>query len=143
VSAQADDGFPPGTETILVVEDEEILRELAVEVLQSLGYSVIAAEDGTQAVAILHGGEYRDIRLIVTDLVMPKMSGRELAAWIMRDFAHLPVLLMSGYTDDEILRNAVEGAEVEYLQKPFTPKVLAQKIRQVLDRPVPPTRAAA
>jgi CheY-like chemotaxis protein len=61
----------------------------------------------------------------------------------MRDFAHLPVLLMSGYTDDEILRNAVEGAEVEYLQKPFTPKVLAQKIRQVLDRPVPPTRAAA
>jgi len=143
VSAQADDAFPPGTETILVVEDEEILRELAVEVLQSLGYNVIAAGDGAQAVAILHGGAYRDIRLIVTDLVMPKMSGRELAAWIMRDFAHLPVLFMSGYTDDEILRNAVEGAEVEYLQKPFTPRVLAQKIRQVLDRPTLPTRAAA
>lgn len=142
-SAPSDDSLPPGTETILVVEDEEILRELAVEVLQSLGYRVVVAEDGTQAVAILHGGAYRDIQLIVTDLVMPKMSGRELAAWIMRDFAHLPVLFMSGYTDDEILRHAVEGAAVEYLQKPFTPKALAQKIRQVLDHPTPPRLVAA
>ena len=71
---------------------------------------------------------------MVTDLVMPRMSGRELVAWITENVRQMRVLFMSGYTDDEIIRNAVEGAEVEYLQKPFTPKALAQKIREVLDR---------
>ena len=134
---------PPRAQTILVVEDEEILRELAVQVLESLGYRVLTAEDGAQAVTILRGPTASNIQLIVTDLVMPRMSGRELAAWIKRDFGQMRVLFMSGYTDDEILRHAVEGAEVEYLQKPFTPKVLAQKIREVLDRSIPAHSAAA
>ncbi len=137
------DEFPTGTETILVVEDEEILRELAVQVLEGLGYRIVTAEDGAQAIAILRGGMANDIQLIVTDLVMPRMGGRELAAWISRDFGQMRVVFMSGYTDDEILRHAVADAEVEYLQKPFTPKALAQKIREVLDRPTPVRSAAA
>lgn len=137
------DGLPGGTETILVVEDEEILRELAVQVLESLGYRIVTAEDGAQAMAILRGGMAKDIQLIVTDLVMPRMGGRELATWISRDFGQMRVVFMSGYTDDEILRHAVADAEVEYLQKPFTPKALAQKIREVLDRPTPARSAAA
>lgn len=135
--------IPRGTETILVVEDEEILRELAVQVLESLGYHILTAEDGARAIEILRGGTADNIHLIVTDLVMPRMGGRELAALIARDFGQKRVVFMSGYTDDEILRHAVKDAEVEYLQKPFTPKVLAHKIREVLDRPIPPQSAAA
>ncbi len=129
------DGLPRGTETILVVEDEEILRELAVQVLESLGYRVLVAEDGEDAVRTLCSSEGRQIDLVATDLVMPRMSGRELVSWIGEKFGPLRVLLMSGYTDDEIVRNAIQGSEVEYLQKPFTPKGLAQKIREILDRP--------
>lgn len=143
IRAFGDDELPHGTETLLVVEDEEILRELAVQVLESLGYRVITAEDGAHAVEILRGTAASSIQLIVTDLVMPRMSGRELAAWITRDFGQMRVLFMSGYTDDEILRHAVQGAEVQYLQKPFTPKALAQKIRRVLDGPSLPRTAAA
>lgn len=139
-----DDGeLPRGTETILVVEDEEILRELAVQVLESLGYDVLTAEDGANAVTILRGDTAGRIRLVATDLVMPRMSGRELGEWIARDFGQMRVLFMSGYTDDEILRHAVKGAQVEYLQKPFTPKALAHKIREVLDRPLAVQSAAA
>ena len=138
-----DDELPCGTETILVVEDEEILRELAVQVLESLGYRVLTAEDGAHAIGILHGRTLHNIQLIVTDLVMPRMGGRELAAWIGRNFGEMRVLFMSGYTDDEIIRSAVQDADVEYLQKPFSPKALAQKIREVLDRPAPSQSAAA
>jgi PAS domain S-box-containing protein len=138
-----DDELPGGNETILVVEDEEILRELAIQVLQGLGYRVLTAEDGANALEILHDRVADDIQLIVTDLVMPRMGGRELAAWIARDFGRMRVVFMSGYTDDEIVRHAVADAEVEYLQKPFSPKTLAHKIREVLDRPAPSQSAAA
>jgi two-component system, cell cycle sensor histidine kinase and response regulator CckA len=139
-----DDGeLPRGTETILVVEDEDILRELAVQVLEDLGYRVLTAADGTDAIAVLRGESARDIQLIVTDLVMPRMSGRELVTWVASEFGEMRVLFMSGYTDDEILRHAVHDAQVEYIQKPFTPKALALKIRGVLDQPIPAQSAAA
>ena len=80
---------------------------------------------------------------MVTDLVMPRVNGRELIAWINANVGEMRVLFMSGYTDDEIIRCAVRGAEVEYLQKPFTPIALARKIRQVLDRASPVQTAAA
>jgi two-component system cell cycle sensor histidine kinase/response regulator CckA len=124
-----------GTETILVVEDEEILRELAVQVLQNLGYEVLTAEDGTEAIRILCGDAVCRIQLVVTDLAMPRMGGRELVAWIGQHIPGMRVLFMSGYTDDEIVRSAVESAEVAYLQKPFTPKTLALKIRELIERP--------
>ncbi len=135
VRTVANDDLSHGTETILVVEDEEILRELAVEVLQSLGYQVLVAEDGEDAVRALSGPQGQEIDLVVTDLMMPRMSGRELLSWIGEKFGPMRVLLMSGYTDDDIVRGAIEGAEVEYLQKPYTPTTLARKIREILDKP--------
>ncbi len=130
-------GAPSGTEKILVVEDEEILRELAVQVLESLGYRVITAEDGQAAIDLITRDSGHGIDMIVTDLMMPRMNGRELIEWIGENVGAMPVLFMSGYTDDDIIRDAVEGAEVEYLQKPFTPHALAFKIREVLDRVAP------
>jgi CheY-like chemotaxis protein len=123
-----------GSETILVVEDEEILRELAVDVLEGFGYRVIAVEDGLEAVKTLQE-QAAQIDLVITDLVMPRMSGRELVAWIAEKYGEMRVVFTSGYTDDEIIRHAIEDAKVEYIQKPYTPKALAQKIRQVLDTP--------
>jgi CheY-like chemotaxis protein len=127
--------LPRGRETILLVEDEEILRELGVQVLEGLGYRVIAADDGCSAIESLDPITRRSVDMVVTDLMMPRMNGRELMTWITKHVGHMRVLFMSGYTDDEIIRDAVKGAEVEYLQKPFTPAALARKIREVLDRP--------
>jgi two-component system cell cycle sensor histidine kinase/response regulator CckA len=131
--AATDGEIPRGSETILLVEDEEILRELGVEVLTSLGYKVMTAPDGAAAVEILRGEARHRIDLVATDLVMPRMNGRELNAWIHQHARGMRVLFMSGYTDDEVARSAVQGAQVEFLQKPFTPDTLARKIRHVLD----------
>jgi PAS domain S-box-containing protein len=140
----ATDGeIPRGNETILLVEDEEILRELGLEVLTSLGYKVITAADGAEAVEILSGEARHRIDLVATDLVMPRMNGRELNAWINQHARGMRVLFMSGYTDDEVTRTAVQGAQVEFLQKPFTPDKLARKIRHVLDRVRAPESAVA
>ncbi len=132
-----------GKETILVVEDEEILRELGVQVLESLGYRVLSAEDGQAAVELLQDFNDGTIDLVLTDIVMPRMNGRDLVAWISSNIGSMRVLFMSGYTDDEIIRSAVEGATLEYLQKPFSPHVLAAKVRDVLDGPVALQTAAA
>ena len=120
---------------MLVVEDEEILRELSILILEGLGYKVLTANDGADAVQVLSTDLAKTIDLVVTDLAMPRMSGRELVDWIKLNFGPMRVLFMSGYTSDEIVRSAIEGAEVEFLQKPFTPKTLARKIREILDRP--------
>ncbi len=136
VQAYDDNALPRGQETILLVEDEDILRELGVQVLESLGYRVIAVEDGRAAVESLDPITRESVDMVVTDLMMPRMNGRELIGWITENIGQMRVLFMSGYTDDEIIRDAVQGAEVEYIQKPFTPSALARKIRDVLDRPV-------
>lgn len=132
-----------GTETILFVEDEEILRELGVEVLQGLGYRVIAAEDGCAALELLHANQASPVDLVVTDLVMPRLSGRELVAALAERDQSMRVLLMSGYTDDDIIRSAIQGSEVSYLQKPFTPRLLARKVREMLDSHGAQIQAAA
>jgi two-component system, cell cycle sensor histidine kinase and response regulator CckA len=129
----ATESLPVGSETILLVEDEDILRELVVQVLENLGYRVLAARDGIEAMEILSNSA--DVSLVMTDLVMPRMSGRELVMWVDDHVGAMRVLLMSGYTDDELIRSAIEGAEIAYLQKPFAPKALAQRVRQLLDRP--------
>ncbi len=136
--AQVSDETLPitGVETILFVEDEEILRELGVQALEDLGYRVTPAEDGLTAVELLGKGKPA-FDIVVTDLMMPRMNGRELFGWIAQNHCGMRVLFMSGYTDDAIIRNAVHGAEVAYLQKPFTPSVLARKKREILDGPAP------
>ncbi|MGH7386257.1 MAG: ATP-binding protein, partial [Candidatus Rokuibacteriota bacterium] len=124
----------PGHETILLVEDEEDVRTLAREVLERQGYTVLEAGDGVQALDICETAGDR-IDVILTDVVMPRMSGRELVDRVRATKPTMPVLYMSGYTEDAILRHGVRDASILLLGKPFTPADLLGKIREVLDKP--------
>jgi PAS domain S-box-containing protein len=123
---------PPGTETILLVEDEPSVQALTLQVLRHCGYTVLAASSGAEALAVAAGHR---LDLVVTDVVMPGMSGREVVEKLREQDPWLKVLFVSGYTDDAVVRHGVVEVEVAYLQKPFTPRGLAQKIRDVLDAP--------
>ena len=125
-------GAQPGTETILFVEDEQSVRELVRDYLGKSGYRVLQAADGVQAleVAAAHKGP---IHILVTDVVMPRLSGRELVTRITGSRPAIKILYISGYTDDSIFRHGVLEGGVAFLQKPFNLKDIAQKIRQVLD----------
>ncbi len=126
-------GHEPGTETILFVEDEQSVRELVSEYLSARGYQVLDASDGQQALemAAAHTGK---IQLLITDVVMPRLSGRELAARLTAARPDLKILYISGYTDDSVFRHGVLQGGMDFLQKPFNLKALAAKIREVLER---------
>jgi PAS domain S-box-containing protein len=126
-------GHESGTETILIVEDEQSVRELVSEYLSARGYQVLDAADGTQAleIAAAHKGK---IQLLITDVVMPRLSGRELAARLAATRPDLKVLYISGYTDDSVFRHGVLEGGMAFLQKPFNLKALASKIREILER---------
>jgi CheY-like chemotaxis protein len=130
-----------GRETILLVEDEDDVRALAREVLERQGYSVLEASDGLQALRQFETGSDR-IDLVLTDVVMPRMSGRELAERLVEGRPDLSVLYMSGYTDDAVIRHGVLGAGTAFLQKPFTPAALIQRVRETLDAPATVPAAA-
>jgi signal transduction histidine kinase/DNA-binding response OmpR family regulator len=121
-----------GTETILLVEDEEALREIAQRSLEAAGYRVLTASDGHEALLVSadHAG---DIQLLLTDVVMPRMSGRVLAQEVAKTRPTVKVVYMSGYTDDAILRHGVLEAGIHFLAKPFTSAGLTRKVREVLD----------
>ena len=115
-----------------MVEDEEAVRTLVRETLRLCGYKVLEAEGAETALATLEG--YREpIHLLLTDLVMPQMSGKDLALRISPHHPEAAVLYMSGYTDDAIVRHGVLDANTFFLQKPFMPSVLVKKVREVLD----------
>lgn len=123
-------------ETILVVEDEEIVRELVREVLDQQGYHVLCAANGRDALKL--ADEYAGkIDLLLTDVVMPQMNGHELVALAMARRPDLKVLYVSGYSDNDIGHHGVLNAEVELLEKPFSPLTLAQKIREMMSEPTP------
>jgi len=124
-----------GYETILLVEDEPAVRELTQIVLTARGYTVIEALTPEDAVrlAVNKGAE---IHLLLTDVVMPGISGRELAKRLTGLYPNLRVLYMSGYTYNVIAQDGTLEEGISFLQKPFTPHVLAQRVREVLDRPV-------
>ena len=123
---------PIGTETVLVAEDDEGVRTLTRGVLQSLGYRVLDANRGSDALTISnrHSGP---IHLLITDVVMPEMSGRELADQLVMVRPELAVLYLSGYSEDALLHHGMSKAEMAFLQKPFTPAGLAIKVRETLD----------
>jgi len=125
-----------GTETILLVEDEETVRDFVREVLQSRGYRVLEAAKGDAALALC-AGDRPPIDLLLTDVVMPGMSGRALAERITSLYPRIGVLYMSGYTEDEMLRQRVQNVGAAFLPKPFTPETLAEAVRRVLDARVP------
>ena len=120
-----------GSETILLVEDQEQVRAVAAGILQRNGYRVIVAQNAGDALLLAekHRG---DIHLLLTDVVMPQISGAELARRIALIRPELKVLFMSGYTDDSIVRHGVLDSRMAFLQKPFTPESLTRKLREVL-----------
>jgi two-component system, cell cycle sensor histidine kinase and response regulator CckA len=128
--------LPTGSETVLVVEDEAAIRQLTNLILQKAGYTVLLAESPIAAERIA-GSHPGPIHLMLTDVVMPGMRGPELAERLIRLRPDLRVLYMSGYTDDAIAHHGFLDAGTEFLQKPFTPNRLTQKIREVLGRSEP------
>jgi signal transduction histidine kinase len=123
--------LPRGTETILLAEDDEVLRTLTARILTSQGYNVLEASDGVEAlrVAEKHGGA---LDLLTTDMVMPSMGGHDLANELSARRPGLKVLFVSGYTDDAVGRGELQPGDA-FLQKPVDPKILARKVRQMLD----------
>ena len=121
-----------GSETVLLVEDEPMVRALAREVLEQYGYTVICAADGQEGLDICKGFAGR-IDLIITDVVMPRMSGRELAESVARVRPDARILYMSGFTDDAIVRHGMLDEDFPFIQKPFSPELLASKTRELLD----------
>jgi PAS domain S-box-containing protein len=121
-----------GHKTILLVEDEAIVRHITCLILESKGYRVLEAEGAEEALHLcrLHAGK---IDLMLTDVIMPGMSGRVLAERVAVSCPELPVLYMSGYTDDAIVRHGLLADMLEFIQKPFTPEALTLKVRSVLD----------
>ena len=127
-------GMYAGTETLLLVEDEPAIRALASDILRRAGYKVLEARHGVEA--LLTGSQYLGaIHLLVTDVIMPQMSGSEVAERLMRERPHMKVLYISGYTDDAIVHHGVVQEGTAFLQKPFPPDALVQKVRQILDSP--------
>jgi PAS domain S-box-containing protein len=133
---------PQRVETVLLVEDALRVRAVVREILEMNGYNVLEARHGVEALEIneRHQGP---IHLMVTDVVMPQMSGRELAQRLQPLRPDMKVLYMSGYTDDAIVRHGVLGAGMAFLSKPFTPDALALKVREVLDTPPRSVESAA
>ena len=130
---------PRGSETILVVEDDEVVRKLTCQALRRYGYQVIEAANGNEA--LLACEKHREtIPLMITDVVMPQISGPELATRLRLLRPETQVLYMSGYTDDAVVRHGLLDAALYFLQKPFTPGALVHKVRDILDQAdAPPT----
>jgi CheY-like chemotaxis protein len=129
-----------GVETILLAEDADAVRAVARQVLARLGYTVLEASDGMSALRLAetHRGP---IHLLLTDVVMPEIGGRMLAEQLRGQRPGLKVLYSSGYTADAVVRHGMLGPGIAFLQKPFTPEVLARKVRDVLDSPLGPKPA--
>jgi len=128
---------PSGTATVLLVEDEDAVRRLSSRVLSRAGYRVLTASSGEEALTVA-ADCVGPIDLLLTDVVMPGMSGRELAEQLMPLHPGMRLMYASGYTEDAIIRHGVSSQETAFLEKPFTPNALLRKVRQVME-PLPTT----
>ena len=126
----AEAAIPSGSETILLLEDEDVVRGLARQILEHAGYNVVAASRGEEALRFCNE-KSQQVDLLLTDVVMPETSGKEIADRLSQMRPDLRVLFM--YTDEAIVHHGVLDSNVEFIQKPFTPAALAKKVREVLD----------
>ncbi len=123
----------PGTEQVLLVEDEEMVRSLTGRALREYGYKVLEARGGEEALRLFKAGAER-IDMVVTDVAMPGMGGRELARRLRAEAPELPILFISGYTGDDVVERGLLAAGAPFLSKPFTPDALAAAVRRLLDK---------
>lgn len=123
---------PRGTETVLLVEDEEAVRAFTRRVLQNCGYTVLEASNGEEAMSLCADLQ-APFHLLLSDVVMPGLGGRSLADQLLAKYPQMKVLFLSGYADDAVMRHGVLQEQTNFLQKPFSPIALARKVRQVLD----------
>jgi len=135
-AAVAAGDLPRGSETVLIVEDAAAVRAVMRHVLERQGYAVLEAASGAAALE-LAAGHAGPIHLLLTDVIMPGLSGRQVADRLAALRPDTRVLYASGYTDDAVVRHGVLESGIAYLQKPFTTESLARKVREVLDRPTP------
>jgi len=129
---EAPRAISPGSETVLLLEDDLMVRNMVRSVLQDTGFTVVEAAAPEEALRYCAEHSAR-IDVLLTDVVMPRMSGREVAEQLRAQFPHLKVLYMSGYTDDAVVRHGVLNAEAHFIQKPFSLASLTRKLREVLD----------
>jgi len=124
--------LPRGSETVLLVEDEASLRELLREALEANGYSVLVARDGAEALQIAeaHAGP---IQIMVTDVIMPGVTGSKIAELVAETRPEVKVLYISGYSEESVLRHGLIGPGRAFLSKPFGPEVLIRRVREALD----------
>ncbi|MEK6536781.1 MAG: response regulator, partial [Actinomycetota bacterium] len=134
-SAAAQTELPRGSGTVLLVEDETSVRELARRVLTLNGFTVIATGDPLEALALCERHQ-EPIRLLVTDMVMPKLNGLEMAQKVRAARPGIPVLYMSGYTEHTVLQQGLEELKGAFLQKPFVPRGLLEKVHEILETPI-------
>ncbi len=125
--------IPRGTETLLLVEDDPSVRHLACSILETQGYRVLRANNGQDALHVAQEHKGSPIRLVVTDVIMPVMSGKVMAEWLKTTYPDLKILFTSGYTDEAIAQHGVLEPGVALLSKPYTPATLARKVRAMLD----------
>jgi two-component system cell cycle sensor histidine kinase/response regulator CckA len=126
--------LPKGKETVLLVEDEPLVRNLAARVLRQQGYDVLEAPDGAEGMAIAREHAREEVHLLLADVVMPKMGGRELADRLKSLWPDIKVLFTSGYTYNAITQHGLLDPEMAFLEKPFSISGLVRKVREVLDR---------
>jgi len=126
------DELPKGTETVLLVEDEDIVRTLTRQILEICGYTVFEAANGKDALSICDNYQGQ-IHLLMTDVVMPEMGGRELAEKVALSYPKMGLLFTSGYTDDAVVRHGVIESATSFIQKPYAADALARKVRYILD----------
>jgi len=129
--------LPGGTETILLAEDDPALNDMAAALLRRLGYTVLTAANGVEALNVKQQPATGHIDLLLTDVVMPHMSGKELADRMRALYPHTRILFISAYTENASIQQGVLAAGVAFLQKPFTPSALAHKVWEVLNQPKP------
>jgi CheY-like chemotaxis protein len=123
------------TETLLVVEDDASVRRLAQAILEAKGYHVLSACNGQDGLRVAHEHSGSPISLVVSDLIMPVMGGKVMTEWLKTTYPDIRVIFTSGYTDEVIKRNGVFESGIDFLPKPYTPKTLTAKVRDMLDTP--------
>lgn len=126
--------IPQGTETVLLAEDEPSVRAVVASALRKLGYTVLEAANGEKALRVAREHAGKEIHLLLTDVVMPRMSGKTLAEQLRTERPNMKMLFMSGYTNESIVSHGVPDLSIGFLQKPFSSTVLAGKVREVLDK---------